>query len=113
MVLVVASCSYEMADPTDTYNEVEHTDLTPTLHDPDPLTPSVLLFMQSQCVSDNPCVVPWFDPDAGTCVLKTIDLQGDVYCDDHNPCTTDDMCYGDYCLGEVIEGCDLDETYYY
>ncbi len=46
-------------------------------------------------------------------MLKTTDQQGVVYCDDHNPCTEDDSCYGDYCLGEVIDGCDLDDTYYY
>lgn len=102
-----------MAAPTDINYEVQNPETTNTHVSEEPLIPTGQLLLQTLCVSDNPCVVATIDAAAGVCEFQTTDLQGEVFCDDHNPCTRDDMCYEDYCLGEVIEGCDLDDTYYY
>lgn len=57
------------------------------------------------CVSDNECISAQWDTYHKRCTFEIVDQIGDVPCDDHNPCTYDDICNGDFCAGILDFGC--------
>lgn len=60
---------------------------------------------QPVCMTDNPCMRAFFDSWKNECVFRVVDQIGDVFCDDFNPCTYDDICVGPLCKGVVDHAC--------
>ncbi len=56
--------------------------------------------------SGNPCLAPQCHIQSGTCFLGA--APEGTWCDDHDPCTDDDLCVGGSCFGTAVE-CDDDD----